>query len=82
MNDGSIIDLDAVNLTAEAVAAYQQLAERVGAALAQLGISPEEIPDEQGRLMTDGSLEVFVTLPGGHGEISMTIPPEHWAWRQ
>lgn len=38
---------------------------------------PEQIPNEEARLGADGSLEIFVRLPGG-GELNLIIPSGHW----
>ena len=78
----SEVDLDAVALTPAAVAAYREFAEQVARALSLSGIVSDaaDLPDERVRMEGDGSLTVYVTLPEGKGEISMTIPPGHWGW--
>lgn len=82
MGDESIVDLDDVALTSEAYLAYMRQAERVAQTLQGSGIDPNDIPEEQGRVKPDGSLDIFVTLPNGKGEVSMSVPKGHWAWRQ
>lgn len=74
------VELDDVVLSSEAASAYQEFATRVGTALAVAGVSASDIPDEQMRVEVDGSLVVYVTLPREQGEVSMTIPPEHWTF--
>ncbi len=78
----SEVDLDAVDFTSAAVAAYLEFAERVELALSLAGIvrDASDLPDEQARMEGDGSLTVYVALPQGKGEVSMTIPPGHWGW--
>ncbi len=78
----SEVDLDAVALTPAAVAAYRDLAERVARALSLGGIVRDaaNLPDERARMESDGSLTVYVTLPEGKGEVSMTILPGQWGW--
>jgi hypothetical protein len=81
-----IIDLDNVMLSAEAAAAWHEMAGRMSLALSQLqalgrNIRPEEIPDEQGRIEKDGSLTIFVEIKNVLS-ISMPVPPDHWARKQ
>ena len=82
MGKGRIIDLDLVNISVNVYQAWKCLARQAVKNLAARGIllRPEEIPDEQGRLETDGSLIVFVVLPNGE-EVSLRVPPGQWAWR-
>ncbi len=77
------IDLASVNFTPEAVEAYKAFTERIVQALiaTDLAPDPKNIPDEQGRLESDGSLTIFVSLPNDV-EVSMNVPKGHWAWRQ
>lgn len=75
----NVIDLDKILLSEEAVAAWMAIVPRVARAFQAVGIRPEEIPDERARIESDGSLKIFVEVPGGCGEISLTIPPESWA---
>ncbi len=78
----SEVDLDAVALTPAAVAAYCDFAERVARALSLGGIVSDaaDLPDERAKVGGDGSLTVYVTLPEGKGEVSMTIPSGQWGW--
>lgn len=73
------IDLDGILLTVETVKVYREFAQRVAQFLADKGVAPKSIPDEQARVEENGSLTVFVAIP--NGEISMSVPPEHWARR-
>ncbi len=77
------IDLDDVLLSEVAVAAWQELARRVVEAMlvADIVIDTQSIPDERTRVETDGSLTIYVVVPG-LGEVSMTILPEQWARKQ
>ncbi|QQR78563.1 MAG: hypothetical protein IPJ68_05855 [Candidatus Moraniibacteriota bacterium] len=81
MNDNSVIDLGDVLISPATHAAWLGFAERVTQALGALGVTdPSQIPDEQGRINSDGSLKIFVTLP--NGEVSKTVPKEYWGYRQ
>lgn len=75
----NVIDLDKVLFSEEAVAAWMSIVPRVALAFQAVGICPEEIPDEQARIESDGSLTIFMEIPGGRGEVSLTIPPGAWA---
>lgn len=77
----NVVDLEYILLSREAYQAYSQLAQRVALALRELNIDPVRIPDEQGRVNEDGSLDIFVTLPDDKGEVSMNVPKGQWAWR-
>ena len=75
----TVIDLDRVLLTPAVVIAWDVT---IQASLPRLqGLAPAAIPDEQGRVWPDGRLEIFVTLPDGRGELTLAVPPAHWAWR-
>jgi hypothetical protein len=37
------------------------------------------IPDERARPLPDGSLEIYLDLPGER--VSLIVPPGRWAWR-
>ena len=82
MNEKMIVNLDLVNISSDVYQAWNILARRTVKDLAARGIKldPEEIPDEAGRLETDGSLIVFVVLPNGE-EVSFRVPPDEWSWR-
>lgn len=77
-----IINLDNTMLSADTVAAWRAVAERIGPAFLQIRIRPSDIPDERARVELDGALTIFVTLPGGRGEISLRVPAEHWLRKQ
>ena len=77
-----IADLALVNVGAAFYQAWNILARQAVKDMAARGekFDPEEIPDEQGRLETDGSLTIFVVLPNGE-EMSLRVPPDQWSWR-
>lgn len=76
-----MLDLDDVLLSQATYYAWQKLAESAFPAAGILGVTdPSQIPDEQIRVNTDGTLTIFVTLP--KGEISMVVPVSHWAYRE
>lgn len=75
-----IIDLDQVNISSAVYQAWQALAKHFAEIAVLLGIPPDKIPDEQGRIENDGSLTIFVELPN-IGEVSLRVPPGQWAWR-
>ena len=77
------IDLDEVNLTADAVAAWTEMVGRVALVLAQMkrmGREIPEIPIERARVEDDRTLTVYVNMPGVLN-ISMSIPADQWVWR-
>lgn len=77
----NVIDLDDVMLSREVFDVWNEFAKRTATQLQSLGVTdPSQVPDEQGRVNADGSLTIFVALP--NGEVSMTVPKEHWAYRQ
>lgn len=77
------IDLDDVVLSAVAVAAWQEMAGRIGRALAQIsamrGGEKFTIPDERARIEDDGTLTIYVSIPGVLPEVSMVVPVGHWS---
>lgn len=73
------IDLDEVLLSPAAVASWQEISARAAAGLQ--GIKPSEIPDEQAKINDDGTLTIFVKVPGKI-DISMDVPADQWAYRQ
>ena len=76
-----IDDLDFVLLTPAVVRAWkEEIAPRAARELATAGYT-DSIPDEQGRVEADGSLTIFVALPGGV-EVTMSVPAGQWAWKQ
>ena len=44
------------------------------------GANLDSIPDERGRVEEDGSLTIYVDLPGGI-EVKMSVPPDQWDWK-
>lgn len=73
-----IDDLDLVLLTPAVVRAWvNEVVPRAVSLLIAAGMSPDSIPDERGRVETDGSLTIYVSLPGG-GEVGMSVPPSQW----
>lgn len=79
---GDVIDLDDVNISLPAYLAWQASARAAAAGLAATGriTDASQIPDEQGLLLADGSLEIFVEISGA-ARVSMQIPPDQWAFR-
>lgn len=74
------IDLDDVMLNPAVFDAWNEFGKRIATQLQSLGVTdPNQIPDEQGHINTDGSLTIFVTLP--NGELSMNVPSGHWSYR-
>jgi hypothetical protein len=73
-----MVDLHKIVLTKEMLSAWSVLANIVGSAIAEAGISPDEIPDEQAKIESDGSLLIYVDLPQNIGKVSLRVPPEHW----
>ncbi len=79
-NMNNVIDLDDVLLSRDVFSAWNEFAQRIAMQLQSLSITdPSQIPDEQGRINTDGSLTIFVTLP--NGEVSMIVPKGHWTYQ-
>jgi hypothetical protein len=63
---------------------YLEWMDRVGSAadaLRSCGLSPEDIPDETAEVMPDGSLRIFVPLPG-RPPLELLVPSGEWAWKQ
>jgi len=77
-----MVDLDRVNITPEVYRAWHEKARRAVDKIAAKGtvFRPEEIPDEQAREESDGSLTIFVVLPNGE-EVNTRVAPGQWAWR-
>lgn len=77
-----LIELDAVSISPAALYAYRAALPALGAQIAAL--RPEEIGDEQGVPLPDGSLLIVVPLLwGGAAKCYMktfTIPPGQWCW--
>ncbi len=69
------IDLDVVRLTP---AAYRRWVTHTAKATFGMAVDPAFFPIERGRIHQDGSLEIYVELPGGR-EISMHVLAEEWA---
>jgi len=80
-----IINLDAIMLSPAAVAAWQKVAQRLAPALREISEKRGDaldIPDEQGRVNDDGSLTIFVEIPGVDMNISLEVPASQWAYIQ
>jgi hypothetical protein len=45
------------------------------------GLNSAAIPDEQGRILPDGRLQIFITLPDNRGAVTLNLPPDQWGWR-
>ena len=79
-----IVDLDAIALSPAAVMAWAELAWKTAQGLEQIarnrGIELQ-IPDEQARENNDGTLTIFVKIPGII-DISLDVPADQWAYIQ
>ena len=73
------IDLDDVLLSPAAVAAWQEMAVRIASALQ--GVQPSDIPDEKACINDNGTLTIYVKIPG-NADISLDVPTDQWAYRQ
>jgi hypothetical protein len=77
-SQSEVLDLDTVLISAATWCAWDAVVRR---SLPQFrGLDPRDIPDEQGRIASDGSLTIFVALPGGR-EIALNVPPGEWIRR-
>lgn len=78
------IDLDEFMLSPSAVLAWGEMARRVAqelSAIAQTRGQMLEIPDERARVNDNGSLTIYVKIPGVL-DISMDVPADQWAYIQ
>lgn len=78
------VSLDAVMLSEAAVAAWHEMAGRFAVALQYIGkMRGKEIPipDERARVNDNGTLTIFVSIPGTT-ELTMDVPADHWSYRQ
>ena len=76
------IDLDEVALSSATVEAWKEIAERVARGLAEIARmrgTTFAIPAERGRVEDDGTLTIYISIPGVT-EASMTVPAGHWSW--
>ncbi|MBI2356068.1 MAG: hypothetical protein HYV13_02595 [Candidatus Doudnabacteria bacterium] len=73
------VDLDELLLSPRAV--FGWLAKVRESAVALEGVNPQLIPDERARINDDGTLTIFVEIPGII-TISMEVPRGDWAYRQ
>lgn len=71
--------IDSVLLSTDAVRQWHKLVKAVSESGALSGCKPEEIPDEDARILNNGDLEIFVKLPNNK-EITMIVPKEEWSW--
>lgn len=72
--------LDKVNITPKAYSAWLGICEEHIMGLAASSL-PSDIPDEKGAIQADGSLLIYVDLPGAY-RVQMRVEPDEWAWRQ
>lgn len=74
------IDLDEIVLSEEAAHAWLGIAERVVRALQIAGftLDPASIADERARVNADGTLAIYVSVPGII-DVSMVVPAGQWA---
>ncbi len=76
------VDLDQVSISPEIFTAWHELAGRVAVVLAQMvemGREIPPIPDKRTRVNDDGTLTVYVEIPGVL-MVSMDVPAEQWAY--
>ncbi len=80
---GKEINLDEIMLSQNVVAAWHEMAVRATLFILYTKRKKREvfIPDERARINDDGSLTIFVNIPGVI-EISMRVPPDEWTYRQ
>jgi len=75
-------DFDKVVLSQEAQAAWKEMTDRVLAGFSLAGTKFSKV-EQNVRVETDGSLTVtYRLLVPKKGEVSMSVPPDHWTWRQ
>jgi hypothetical protein len=76
------IDLTLVSLSPQVFTAWQEMASRVAVVLAQMeeaGTEIPPIPDERARLNDDGTLTIFVGVPGIL-KVEMEVLADQWAY--
>ncbi len=71
--------LDRIRLTPEAYQAWVARSRQAAWQMQDLGIDPRSIPEEQGEVLDDGSLRVFVDVPG-LGRVDLVISPDEWTY--
>jgi hypothetical protein len=77
------IDLVEVNISPAVFEEWQKAASRIAQALKLLEEAGREIPpipDERARVEDDGTLTIYVSVPGVI-DLSMPVPREHWVYR-
>ncbi len=74
-----VIDLNFVTVTPTAAIAYASFCVTIALALEELGLGKTKIPDERGETMPDGSLKIFVDIPG-KARVEFTIPEGEWEY--
>lgn len=81
---GDVVDLDDVVPSPAAVAAWSDVARRAALFCRKLGISEDQLPEEQARINADSSLTIFVkivTPSGGEVTFDMNVPASEWRWK-
>jgi hypothetical protein len=76
------IDLDSVLLSPATVEAWHALARRIGETLKVFADEGREllpIPDERARANDDGTLTIYVEIPGVVN-ISLDVPADQWSF--
>lgn len=73
--------LSRVALTPDAFERWHKLASDPRTLAKLDGVNPSRVPDELARVEADGSLTIYLAIPGNRGEISMRVEPNEWAWQ-
>lgn len=79
------VDLDDIQLTAQAVDAWVNMCANLAHAIfgAIRDDEPPHIGEEYG-VIEDGQLTIAceITMRGKTARITMTVPDDHWQWRE
>ncbi len=71
--------MGSVVLTTDAIAAWQAMAGKVAQATGQLGIRPEQIPDEE-IWLKDDEATLVIRCQAGRLLVEMEVPVGQWSW--
>jgi len=82
------ITLDDVELSIQALQAHQAFSTSLMVVLVQVGLDPQDIPDEQVGIDDNGSLKIWiegVTIEdpsdGVKNQPQLTVPASEWQWK-